>query len=52
MPDHWTLRIEPEGEAGRVDLPDELLSLLGLAIGDEVEVVVQDGGILIKPIQS
>lgn len=49
MADHWTLRIVPEGEDGRVDLPDEVLAKLGVAIGDEVEVEARDGMIVVTP---
>ncbi|MCB9894957.1 MAG: AbrB/MazE/SpoVT family DNA-binding domain-containing protein [Planctomycetes bacterium] len=49
MSQTWTLRLEPEGENGRINLPDELLALMGLAIGDEVEIVELEGGLLITP---
>ncbi len=51
MADQWTLRIEPEGEDGRIDLPDEALALLGIAIGDEVEVDARDGMLVVTPVR-
>jgi antitoxin component of MazEF toxin-antitoxin module len=45
-------RIHKAGDAAAVRLPPQILEDLGISIGDEVEMSVKEGAIMLRPIDE
>lgn len=53
--EHWIVKCEDTGDGSGdviVDLPQEVLSVLGVGVGDDLAISVTNGAIELKPVHS
>lgn len=51
----WTVKCQSPGDNSGdviVDLPDEVLTVMGIGVGDQLSVELVDGVIVLKPIRD
>ncbi|POA70792.1 AbrB/MazE/SpoVT family DNA-binding domain-containing protein [Pseudomonas sp. DP16D-R1] len=51
----WTVECQDPGDNSGdviVDLPDEVLRVMGVGIGDQLSVELVDGAIVLKPVRE